>query len=132
MIYHLKILTWVGYSFGASHYWGTIDANYRVKEDVPTVRLDRNMFSNAEVIAAARRWFKKNAKKGDILLHGSHCYCDPLPVLIAPRDFKTKGNALYRQAEAIGFWERDEAKMQRIAKAWEKLCDKFNDGTMLA
>jgi hypothetical protein len=128
LIYHLRIITWVGVSFGASHYTGTIDANYRVKEDVPTVRLDnRDMFSEAGVIRAARRWFKKNGKRGDILLKGSHCYCDPLPVLIGPREFKTKGNALYKRAQSLDFWEhsRNDPKMEKIAKAWDKLCGDF-------
>lgn len=125
MIYHLKILTWVGYSFGASHYWGTIEANYRTKEDIPTVRLDKNMFSNAEVIAAARRWFKKNAEKGDILLHGSHCSCDPQTVLIGPRDMKLIGNALVKKAEELDYWEHDcnEKAMKKVSKAWDALLD---------
>jgi len=84
MIYHLNVLSWAGIALGASHYWGVINANYRAKEDVPSIKLDNNrMFSEKEVISAARHWFKKNAKQGDILLHGSHCSCDPQTILIA-------------------------------------------------
>ena len=116
MIYHLNVLSWAGIALGASHYWGVINANYRAKEDVPSIKLDNNrMFSEKEVISAARRWFKKNAKQGDILLHGSHCSCDPQTILIGPRKLKRVGNALVKRAEALDCWEHswNEGKMKK-------------------
>ncbi len=126
MIYHLNIMTWWGIAPGAIHYFGNIEANYRSKEDFPTVKLDggHDLYSEEAVIAEARKYFKKHIKRGDILLKGNHCSCDPQEVLIGPREFKKVGNALHFLAEEIGGWE-SERQMKPISKAWDELCDEY-------
>jgi hypothetical protein len=136
MIYNAHIMTWKGLSAGASHYWGVISVPYTVKykgcvgTDIayPDVKLQGEYFSREDVMYQIRRWWKLNAKPGDSLVEGHSCTLDPRHILFGPREFKTKGNALWRQAEAIDYWENDPAKMQKLCKQWDKLVEKFYPG----
>lgn len=96
MIYKLRITSWAdrtrGYQSGATHYFGTIrtpegeriDLHHRVRVDDPAYEdgtlwrrgYKKKTFSTSrfvtrkQVIASARRWFKKHSKPGDELVMG--------------------------------------------------------------
>jgi hypothetical protein len=136
MIYNAHIMTWRGIAAGASHYWAVISVPYSAKYRgsvcndiaIPDVQIRGEYFSREDVVYEIRRWWKLNAKPGDALTEGSSCGLDARLILYGPREFKTKGNALYRRAEKIDFWEFDEAEMQKIAKEWDRLVEKFFPG----
>jgi len=117
-------MTWWGMCPGAIHYFGTIDSR---DMEMKTVHIDgdHDLYSEEAVIKEARRWFRKNAKRGDIMLLGGAAYRDPQKVLCGPAEFKKKGNALYAKAEAIDFWEKDEARMQKLSDQWDVLIEKY-------
>jgi hypothetical protein len=91
MKFFLSISSWAGRAINATHYYGrirnetydeVISLEHRIKVNDP--RYDDDLLwrrfytkktytterfcSRKEVIAAAKRWFKKNSKKGDKLI----------------------------------------------------------------
>ena len=119
MIYILEAYTWYGMSLGAKHYYGNIRTHCRCKDDFKPIQLPDKLSKEA-IIQSARAWFKRNAKRGDLMLMGSSSIRDPLPCIIGPRVKKTELNSLYKAAEAIDFWEENESAMKLICKRWDK------------
>jgi len=81
-------------------------------------------FSRDEVIAAARAMWKTEFPDSKILVLGSR-HCDPMRLLEGPSPFRDNANALFEEAEAVGFWEGDEKKMKEICSRWDKLLEEY-------
>jgi hypothetical protein len=79
--------------------------------------------SRKELVESAKQWFRTYAKnfKGDVLFNGGIENGDPIEILYGPAAFKKQGNALWKQAVKIDYYENDEKKMNKISKAWRDL-----------
>lgn len=86
-----------------------------------TERLD----SEDEVIELAIAEYKKHCLDAGILVLGDYATSGPHLVLDGPPEFVKKAANLYKQAEAIGWWDRDLEKMRAISDRWEKLKHAF-------
>ena len=79
--------------------------------------------SQKELVESAKQWFRVHSKnpKTDVLFKGGIESGDPIEILYGPAAFKKQGNALWKQAVKIDYYENDEKKMNKISKAWMDL-----------
>jgi len=83
--------------------------------------------SEKDLIEAARKIWKFEFPNARALMKGYGSTADPQEVLCADRKFKTTVNRMWRQMEAVGWYEGDEAlcfkisdEYQRFLKEWSK------------
>jgi hypothetical protein len=84
--------------------------------------------SRKELVESAKQWFRVYSKnpKEDVLFNGGIESGDPIEILYGPADFKKRGNALWKAAVKIDYYENDEKKMNKISEAWEKLLAEYS------
>ena len=120
-LYFVNVLSYVGYSIVASHYWAVVERQGPPYENQRMYSNESKRYTSSKsAVNDAKNWFRREKLKGCLLL-GSSAVCDPQEVLIAPRVLKAKANALNRRADACGRYEGDEREMGRIYKEWERL-----------
>lgn len=145
MIWYLSITTWKGLVWDAEHFYGRIkpdagalglDNPNNVPKAIKEYDLDRDYIGADELVhrsiqfateravrAAAKKWFKKRARPGDVLLQSSHSSLDPVRPLAyygKPSIYR-RARALWRAYEAIDGWEMDEGMAQKLCDLWEDL-----------
>jgi hypothetical protein len=132
--FYLTTTSYAGIVPGAYHVHGRIramDTAEDVKLEVDLERIEDpktgyktiRFETTKALLAAARRWFKANAKPGDVMTIGSHCIIDPQRVLCGPPELKKKANAIWREFERGGGWDDDskDKKTQAICDRWSAL-----------
>jgi hypothetical protein len=79
--------------------------------------------SRKELVESAKQWFRAYSKnpRADVLFKGGIESGDPIEILYGPAAFKKQGNALWKKAVKIDYYEHDEKKMNKISKAWMDL-----------
>ncbi len=154
-IAYLEIMTWVGSSvvWYAKHYYGMIrfgdervDVECKLmKEEVDKLNVDSRedfflgskykvgemttRFSDKKkLIKEAIKLFKKDSHGYDALLEGRQGVCDPLKILVGPKDIMKKANLLWELFEERGGWgcpEDEESKVRIITDKWDEIVGKF-------
>lgn len=149
-VVYLTLTTWKDFSFGAQHWYGRLNGknpkkevrvskvvdqamadalNVDYEDNLPLASLggeykvgdtSERLFSREEVIEAARAMWKTEFPNARILVLGEYCV-DPELILEGPSPFIEEANALFKEAEAAGFWEGDEKVMKEVCAKWDIL-----------
>lgn len=146
---NLHISSYVGISPGASHYYGSLHY-YNNKGEYKDIKLKHRLTaeeakllsgqdftyekgewserfnSEDEIRELALKEWKKRFPDSVILLEGSSSCASVQHCLGGPRELKAKINVLFKEAEKIDWYEKDEDLMTKIdddymnlLKAWE-------------
>lgn len=145
---HLEIYSYAGIVLDARHYMGSLkiagrefgitrkltasEAKQLNKDEQQragggkfhrySVGSESGRFQTEEaLVEAAIAMLQADHPEITVLLRGPSYNPDPLPVLLAPEPLKTQLNALVAEAEAIDWWDKDEAAMRDICDRWETL-----------
>ena len=148
-IVYLNITTWSGISIGAEHCYGTLiyiaeaieltrklpveeciklnkkDTNFGVRYSPGDLTERFNSYDDIRILAIDT--FKYHFPDADILVEGG-CVADPVRILVAPNDLMINGNALFKEAEDIGWYTHNESRMEEISIMWENLFKDFENG----
>lgn len=143
-IVYLEISSYIGWQSNATHYYGKLVSNgdsfslqhALTKQEsrlwsTPDFTYDEGIevegfLTKTEIIQLALETYKDYFPNTSILVLGSHIYLEPQLVL----DMKNKNkmerlNLLFKQAEEIGFWDNDEAQMQKIEDEWRSVLNEI-------
>jgi len=115
--YFLRLTSWKGLGDPtAKHCYADIVCDGAT--EVESVAKDHeHLFSPDEARKWGRIWMERQRRReACCLIEGGPQFLDPQEVLVGPREYKRDVNRLYRQAEDVGWWEGDEAKMMELCK----------------
>ncbi len=141
MRYFLSLSTYVGLTFGASHYYASIKSeDYEIPTvelkidqatgytdpddpDVPLMYETARLPNRETAITLACAWFEKNGKPDDVLIVGSTAIADPQEILCAAPEIKKAANALWRRTVKIGQWDvrAKWPQMEALSAKWEAI-----------
>lgn len=79
--------------------------------------------SRADLIKAAKVWFRKTARRQDVLCVGQWAACEPKEILSGPKKIKEAGNKIHKRVLSYGEdrWVNNEKTMLRLWKEWETI-----------
>jgi len=83
--------------------------------------------SRSSVQHEAERVWLQHFPNAVLLIEGRAACADPQQILIGPPSMKEKLNDLVERAQKIGYWDRDERAMQKIADEWDAIIKQLSD-----
>lgn len=124
----LTVITWVGSStcWYAEHYTASV-----LDENGHEEFRGHERLSEKSAIADAVKWAKEQKMSNLILFHGEYAVCDPMKILVGPKNLKRAANIIWREMEASGGWYQGDMRTitpegkQRNRNA-RKISDKWN------
>lgn len=102
----LTVITWVGTTcWYAEHYTASVIGENGKEEFRGPIRK-----SEKSAIADAVKWAKEQKIPNLILFHGEGAVCDPMKILVGPKDLKKAANILWKEMEDNGGWYQGDMR----------------------
>ena len=100
----------------------TLQSEYKEGEDSGRF-VDKDKLAKAAVAL-----FKENSYGYDALLEGEIAVCDPMRMLVGPKDILRHANVLWRKFEGLRGWgcsKEEEPAVQKICDQWEEMVGNY-------
>jgi len=146
-IVYLEVHNWAGIVPGARHYSGELwhkGETVRVSHPLPRAeaarlnKQERDSYgtnamkykpgmpsdiwtSEMKLVNRAIEIYKQHFPDATVLLRGNHCSAEPRRVLDGPKDFKRKGNRLYRINEEMYMMGAGRTERDKLLNRWDFL-----------